>query len=197
LISNKQQTKEKENEEMEKIQIINAGKELADVTYKKDGKIVPLATKKTRTVGVNQEVMSKSFMAACESVPVEQEALIPDSVSDVYNELRKEIDAKNAPAAAPEAEVKTEPAPVVKEPAAKKAGAPAGARAKTGVTLEFLTKLVETGKHTAKEIVAKAVTELETKESSVATLLSDGKNVKYNKFAKLIVVGEGGKLSFK
>lgn len=89
----------------------------------------------------------------------------------------------------------------VKEKAPKKEekAAPKEAKAKsTTITdsIEFLTPLISKKKYTQKELIAKVVEETGIKESSAATLLTDGRNPKYNRFAKLIKKGEDGILSF-
>jgi hypothetical protein len=188
---------------MEKAKIVEAVKALKAVVFKNEkDEEVPLcaAAAKIKVVAVKEEDLRKAFIAACNTIPGELEQYLPDAIAAVYNTLGEEAKAagKTAPAgteAPPKEDQKTAPAKKAAE-TDKPPKAP-GTTKKTGETLAFMSDLVKTGQHTAKEIVKKTVEALSVKESSAATLLSDGKNPKYNKFAALIVAGEGGKLSFK
>lgn len=65
--------------------------------------------------------------------------------------------------------------------------------------IAFFEPLIQTGQHTAKELLeqAKASGQFDSKkESTIRTLITDSKNPKYNRFPKLVIKGEGGKLSF-
>jgi len=65
--------------------------------------------------------------------------------------------------------------------------------------VEFFTPLIAEGKYTQKELFEKAIESKNFEklaESTIRTLLTDSKNPKYNRFSKLVVKGEGGKLSF-
>lgn len=62
--------------------------------------------------------------------------------------------------------------------------------------IAFLSPLISEGAFTAKELSEAAMKQFPTlTESTIRTFLTDSKNVKYNKFEKLVVVKEG-KLSF-
>lgn len=91
--------------------------------------------------------------------------------------------------------------PAKKEKAAapaKKAKSESDVRLSSDQKIEFFSPLIQSGKYTAAELVAK-VNEKHpgVSESSIKTFLSDSKNEKYNKFPKLVVAAEDGKLSFK
>jgi hypothetical protein len=64
--------------------------------------------------------------------------------------------------------------------------------------VDFLTPLIQSGKYTKAELVEKANKEFpDVSASTFQTMLTDAKNPKYNKFAKLVVQAEDGTLSFK
>lgn len=63
--------------------------------------------------------------------------------------------------------------------------------------ITYLSGLIEKGKHTRKQIIEMAMKKFpERSINTFSTLLSDGKNPKYNKFASLIKVDDKGILSF-
>ena len=69
---------------------------------------------------------------------------------------------------------------------------------KTGEKIAFFTGLIEEGKYTQSEIMEKGQKEYpEASVGGLRTILTDGKNPKYNRFAKLIVVKADGILCFK
>ena len=65
---------------------------------------------------------------------------------------------------------------------------------------DFLEKTItaKKGKYTRKELTELAVEEFpDVAKSTIQTILTDGKNPKYNKFPKLLVEDEDGKVKFK
>ena len=69
---------------------------------------------------------------------------------------------------------------------------------KTGEKIAFFTGLIEEGKYTQAQIMEKGQKKYpEASEGGLRTMLTDGKNPKYNRFAKLIVVKADGVLCFK
>lgn len=62
--------------------------------------------------------------------------------------------------------------------------------------VEFLTPFIEKGGYTKKELIEKAAEEYPEQRTSIATILTDGKNPKYSKFPKLIIQ-ENEELAFK
>ena len=64
----------------------------------------------------------------------------------------------------------------------------------------YFAPLIESGKYTAKELTAMALAEgrfPKLTESTIRTFLTDSKNPKYNKFDRLVVKTEDGKLTFQ
>ena len=72
---------------MEKKKLLELAKQLNELKDKDDNS---LAAKKVKTVAVSDDKLKASFLDACESIPEEKEELIPDDISDAYNELIKE-----------------------------------------------------------------------------------------------------------
>jgi hypothetical protein len=64
------------------------------------------------------------------------------------------------------------------------------------VSREILTPLLEKGKHTQAELKAMLLKAGVT-TTTADVILTDSKNPKYNKFPKLVIKGDDGKLSFK
>ena len=63
--------------------------------------------------------------------------------------------------------------------------------------VDVLTPFIEKGKNTKKELIAIGREKLpHLTESTISTMLTDSKNPKYNKFAKLTCVTEDGKIQF-
>jgi hypothetical protein len=111
-------------------------------------------------------------------------------ISKMSKDAQDQIMRHNAKVAA-QADIKSEakpddkPAPAVKVPKEKPA------------YLLFLSKLLEEGKFTQKELSALAVKEFPTvAKSTIETVLVDGKNPKYNRFPKLVVKDDKGLLKF-
>jgi len=67
----------------------------------------------------------------------------------------------------------------------------------TADRIEFLTPLIESGKYTKSELIEKALKKEPDGKSGIATLLSDAKNPKYNKFPHLVVQDAEGVMTFK
>lgn len=61
----------------------------------------------------------------------------------------------------------------------------------------FLTKEIEKGKVTRKDLIVQAMNKFGVSKSTVTTLISDGKNQKYCKFKQLVLEDENGILSFQ
>lgn len=132
---------------MEREKINNAVKELNNLTYSEDGKEVNYLKKKIATVAVKQQVLIIDFLNACESIPeeVEDKYPLPDSITDIYNEL---ID--NDPRVAPPSPEKEEEETMVKAkatPAARTTG-----KAKPATTAAKATEEKATGKAPKKEM---------------------------------------------
>jgi hypothetical protein len=69
---------------------------------------------------------------------------------------------------------------------------------RTSEYLDFLTNRIKKGKHTRIELTDMTLSEFpEANKSSIQTLLSDGKNPKYNKFETLLVEDDNKIISFK
>ena len=72
-----------------------------------------------------------------------------------------------------------------------------GRKNSTSEVREFLVPLIEKAKFTKKELIEKCEVKFpDRKESSFSTILSDGKNKKYNKFDKLVQETKDGYLGF-
>jgi ribosomal protein L21 len=69
---------------MEKEKVLAAAKELNETD---------LAKFKVKVVGVGNNELFKQFLLAVESIPKEKEDACPDSIGDVFNEMRAEEDA--------------------------------------------------------------------------------------------------------
>ncbi len=86
-------------------------------------------------------------------------------------------------------ETKKAPSVATKEPKSAKPAA--------NEKLVFLSGLISKGKLTRKEVVEQAVLKFpDASPAGLATLVSDGKNPKYNKFPKLVVENDKGLISF-
>lgn len=84
--------------------------------------------------------------------------------------------------------------PEKKEGDGKRGGFKPGAGAEKR---KFMASLIEKGKFSKKDIMDKTAEKFpEATASSLATMISDGKNPKYNKFDKLIIENKEGQLSF-
>lgn len=85
---------------------------------------------------------------------------------------------------------------VTKKPA-KATGDAKGRKNSTSEVREFLAPLITKAKFTKKELIEKCAAKFpDRKESSFSTILSDGKNAKYNKFDKLVKETKDGYLTF-
>lgn len=63
--------------------------------------------------------------------------------------------------------------------------------------ISYLSELIEAGKYTRKDLIQMGVEKIpELKPISIATILTDSKNPKYNKFPMLVHEKEGGILGF-
>ena len=88
------------------------------------------------------------------------------------------------------------------EASSENISAPAKEKKVTSSTdkVAYFAPLIESGKYTAKELTAMALAEgrfPKLTESTIRTFLTDSKNPKYNKFDRLVVKTEDGKLTFQ
>ncbi len=183
--------------EMKRATILTVAKML-NATKDEKGKNVAI---KVPIVAVGTKELTEKFLAACESVSPENEGLLPDQVCDVYNVLvstveeakEEKVEEKEAPPPMQMKEVKGGRQTAKSTPAQK-----AVERAKPSLVLkEYLFSLIASGQYDTKTIIEKAVQKFpEKSRGAVSTYISDGKNTKYNKFSKLIIVFKDGKLSF-
>lgn len=187
---------------VDKALIVEAAKKLNGIkVINEDSAEVGLLEKSIKVVAVKEEDLIKSFLEACESVPVDKEDLIPDDVAAIYNKLANAEQNPPAGDTAPPAE---------KKPENKPPKAAAGAEKKTGETTEKggrpkgslgdvkpeIAKMIAEAKYTGKQIIEEMVKKYGVKTTSVYTILTDSKNPKYNKFDKLVVADANGVLSF-
>lgn len=127
--------------------------------------------------------MTKVMQTAPAAISSKNLAKMPKAVQDQI--IR-------AAAKAPEA-----PAPEVKSEEVKAPAAPAKQPKPKPPYLLFLTALIEEGKFTQKELSAAAIKAYpEVAKSTIETVLVDSKNIKYNRFPKLVVKDDKGLLSF-
>lgn len=68
---------------------------------------------------------------------------------------------------------------------------------RTKQVITLLTPFIEKGIHTRKELLDIVKANIEIKESTAKTILTDAKNPKYFQFERLVVEDEKGCLSFK
>jgi hypothetical protein len=79
----------------------------------------------------------------------------------------------------------------------KKEKLPVVKKEKGPSVVDVLTPFIEKGKYTKKELIAMGKEKLpHLTESTLSTMLTDSKNPKYNKFAKLTEITEDGKIRF-
>ena len=153
-----------------------------------------------KTKGKSEEDLEKLITEAAAQLTEEDE--VTEETAAVLAELGIEISGE---AEEEEEEEVDEPevpaeAPVKKKAAPAKKAAPTGeakVKLSTVEKVEFFSPLIQSGKYTVKDLVAKSLEKFPTlSESSVRTFLVDSKNAKYNKFPKLVVADDEGKLSF-
>lgn len=176
-----------------------------------------------KTKGKSEEDLKKSINEAATQLGPEDE--LSDDATFVFTELGIEVGAAPAAAAEEEEEEEEAPAPVAKKAAKKAAPAPAeeeeeeeeeaapaptkkdtktaapAGEAKVKLSsdekIAFFSPLIESGKYSMKDLLAKSLEKFPgLSESSVRTFLVDSKNAKYNKFPRLVVQSEDGKLTF-
>lgn len=158
---------------------------------------VPLIPEPIKLVGVTKEDVLKKFMENMAAVPDDAEGKFPGPklALDFYNSV---LDAEEK-ASQGKTEVPGTAAGAGKEVKPPKApGEPKPPKTpKNNEKKDFIAGLITEGKYTKKEIVEKALAQFpDMAASSVVTMISDGKNVKYNKFASLVVIGEDGIVKF-
>jgi hypothetical protein len=166
--------------------------ELKKVITEAGGQLAPEDELSEDAVFVFNELgISVGEEAAEEAEEVEEEEAPVATVA-------KKAVAKKAPvAAAAKEEEEEDEAPVAakKAPAAKKAAATV--KLSSEEKIAYFAPLIEEGTHTMKDLVAKSLEKFPgLSESSIRTFLVDSKNTKYNKFPKLVVADDEGKLSF-
>ena len=156
-----------------------------------------------KTKGKSEEDLEKLITEAAAQLTEEDE--VTEETAAVLAELGIEISGEAEEAEEEEEEEVDEPevpaeAPVKKKAAPAKKAAPTGeakVKLSTVEKVEFFSPLIQSGKYTVKDLVAKSLEKFPTlSESSVRTFLVDSKNAKYNKFPKLVVADDEGKLSF-
>lgn len=122
-----------------------------------------------------------------EEVPEEEDDDADEDADDDEDEEEEKPETKKSA---------KNPATAKEEKPAKKEGEKKAKPSTTVEAIEFLTPLITKKKYTQKELVEKVVEEVGIKASSASTLLTDGRNEKYNRFPKLIKKNEEGILSF-
>ena len=127
-----------------------------------------------------------------------------DEVEDSAEEAEDQEEPAEEPKAKKKPAKKEKKAPAkkaekkapAKKPAAKKKAAPA--KKKSGPsTLEVVGKLIKAGKSTRKEIIDQVTEELGVSAGTVSTIITDGKNPKYNRFDKLVKINKKGNVVFE
>lgn len=150
-----------------------------------------------KTVAVKKDVLLAGIKEAAEQIDPEQDEFTDETI-EALKELNlwpgKEEEEKSLPKKGKGSD-KPEPKKEEKKAEVKK---PASGTAFTlAERIEFLTPLITAGKYNRKQLIEKTLQNFPgVSESSVATTLTDGKNPKYNKFAKLITQSTEGLLSF-
>jgi len=103
---------------MEKKKLLELAKQLNGLVDD-DGNA--LASTKVKVVAVSDDKLKASFLDACESIPEEKEGLIPDEISDAYNEIIKDDPREEAKEEKEEEkEAETKPTPKKKAEAKEK-----------------------------------------------------------------------------
>lgn len=158
----------------------------------------PLLEKPIKLVGVTKEDILKTFMDTMNAIPDNAEGKFPGpkSALDFYNSiLESEEKAKNDTDALANGPAPKNTPPKQKAPSKEKEAkqkAPKNTEKK-----DFIESLIAGGKNTKKEIVQLTVDKFpDTAPTSVVTMISDGKNPKYNKFSKLVVIGDDNIVKF-
>ena len=175
---------------MEKKKLLELAKQLNGLVDD-DGNA--LASKKVKVVGISDDKLKASFLDACESIPEEKEGLIPDEISDAYNEIIKDDPREEAKEEKEEEKEETKPTPKKKtetkeketkskdKPAASK-NATIPSKAKTSAKKEEAkadkkaTKSKDEYGHTAGSMAAHINLMLKkgtTKEDMIKTLMED------------------------
>jgi len=169
---------------MEKKKLLELAKQLNGLVDD-DGNA--LASKKVKVVGISDDKLKESFLDACESIPQEKEGLIPDDISDAYNEMikddpreevkeTKEEEAKPTPKKRTEAKAKeTKNTQTSKDPAKAK-DKPAINKGEAKKEEKKTTKSKDEYGHTAGSMAAHINLMLKkgtTKEDMIKTLMED------------------------
>ena len=158
------------------------------------------------TVKVLTALNCLPFDAEAECIPeeateeaTEEKEAETKAIVEPHNKSKSKTNGKSKPAkvpafAAAEEEPKKRGAKPVKEKKVHKAST---SRANARIRIEFMSELIAKGKYTKQEIVDKTMEKFpESAVSTVRTLISDGKNIKYNKFPKLLTTDEKGHIIF-
>ena len=123
-------------------------------------------------------------------------ALVEDN--DEFKTLRKGLDKYKGLQGPRELRPVMEECLGIKPDGKKTAEKSAGKKNVTVDRIAFLAPLIEKGKFTKKQLMEKAQKKFpQATDGALQTLLSDGKNPKYNKFADLIVQDDDKCLSFE
>lgn len=168
---------------MEKKKLLELAKQLNGLVDD-DGNA--LASKKVKVVGISDDKLKASFLDACESIPEEKEGLIPDEISDAYNEIikddpREEEKEETKPTPKKKTETKEKETKSKDKPAASK-NATIPSKAKTSAKKEEAkadkkaTKSKDEYGHTAGSMAAHINLMLKkgtTKEDMIKTLMED------------------------
>lgn len=150
--------------------------------------------KPIKVVAVKKEVLVDAFLKGIESIPEgsDLEKKIPVEAIKLYNDYGEVIDDKKIVL---EAGVSKEKGKVDQNISKEKK---TRGRGSSSELKQFLAELISEAKYDRKIIVEKAQQKFpDATAGSITTYLSDGKNPKYNKFDKLVVVGEDKILSFQ
>jgi hypothetical protein len=137
-----------------------------------------------KLVGIPKETVLKNFMSAVDSIPNNEEDKFPgpEVVLAFYNKVLDEEEK------VVENKGKDKEEKVVED---KDKGKGKGEKKK------FITEMISEKKWKKNEIIKATIDKFGGSESSIATMLSDGKNPKYNSFEALIKVSEDGIFGFE
>lgn len=162
-----------------------------------------LLKEKIKLVGVNKEEILKEFMDTVQNMPDDADGKFPgpakalefyNSILDAEEKATKEKKAPTVEETKPEVEV---PETKKETPVPVEGPKPVVNKIKNSGKKDFISSLIAEGKYTKKEIVSQTMAEFpEGKDASIVTIITDGKNPKYNPFKSLVKVDEKGIVSF-
>ncbi len=153
-----------------------------------------LALEPAIDIKTNETILKEKILTASDLLEEGEFEELDENTQAVINFCKEEVETKKAET--PKVETKKVEGFAEKMKAAK-AAKEAGVVSSTVLRIEFATKMIIEGKHTQKEIVAAMCEAFPANTvGGHKTILQDGKNPKYNKFPKLIVIGENNVLQF-